>query len=313
VLSEAAELRRAGIDATLLLLGGVGDPAEARSALALGLEPVVHSAAQADWLEAAAQALDVCAGLHVEIDTGMRRLGVPAAGAPALLARIVASPRLRLAGVSTHFACADEPDPSTTHAQLARFRDVLAAASAAGAVPEGVHVSNSAALLAVSAGGEPMHAGDAVRPGLALYGVAPAAALADPALRPVMTLRTEIATVRSVAAGEGVGYGHTWHAPQAGFVATLPVGYADGVPWSGARGGCVAIAGARRPLAGRVSMDSITVWLASEQLPVGEEAIVFGGTGDPQIGVADWASAAGTSPSELLGRVGTRVARRFRA
>jgi alanine racemase len=128
-----------------------------------------------------------------------------------------------------------------------------------------------------------------------------------------MTLRTEIATVRSVAAGEGVGYGHTWHAPQAGFVATLPVGYADGVPWSGARGGCVAIAGARRPLAGRVSMDSITVWRASEQLPVGEDANALGGTGDPQLGVEQWASAAGTRPYELLVRVGTRVARRFRA
>jgi len=319
VLSEAAELRRDGIDAPLLLLSGVGDAAEARAALALGLEPVVHSGAQADWLDAAAQALDVCAGVHVEVDTGMRRFGVPADSAPGLLARIAASPRLRLAGVSTHFACADEPDPAASQLQLARFREVLEAARALGVEPEGVHVSNSAALLAIEDGQDPWHAGDAVRPGLALYGVAPVVALADPALRPVMTLRTEIATVRTVAAGEGVGYGHTWHAPSAGFVATLPIGYADGIPWSGARGGCVAIAGARRPLAGRVSMDSITVWLASERLPVGEPAILFGGDGGDdvdgatRIGVEEWAAAAGTIPYELLVRVGTRVPRRFRA
>lgn len=313
VLSEAAELRRAGIDAPLLLLSGVGDAAEARAALALGLEPVVHSAAQADWLEAAAHALDVRARVHVEVDTGMRRFGVPAETAPALLARVAASPRLRLAGVSMHFACADEPDPSPSQAQLGCFRAVLEAARQAGVEPEGVHVANSAALLAMAGGAQAEPAADAVRPGLALYGVAPAVSLADPALRPVMTLRTEIATVRAVAAGEGVGYGHTWHAPHAGFLATLPIGYADGIPWSGARGGCVAIAGARRPLAGRVSMDSIVVWLASEALPVGEPVIVFGGEGGTRIGVEEWAAAAGTIPYELLVRVGTRVPRRVRA
>jgi len=327
VLSEAAELRRDGIDAPLLLLSGVGDAAEARAALALGLEPVVHTDPQADWLDAAALALDVCARVHVEVDTGMRRFGVPAERAPGLLMRIAASPRLRLAGVSMHFACADEPDPSTSQAQLARFREVLAAARAAGVEPDGVHVSNSAALLGSPMGSEATRSeamgseaeGDAVRPGLALYGVAPAVALADPALRPVMTLRSEIATVRAVAAGEGVGYGHTWHAPAAGFLATLPIGYADGIPWSGARAGCVAIAGVRRPLAGRVSMDSITVWLASERLPVGEPAILFGGDGGgdgdgaTRIGVEEWAAAAGTIPYELLVRVGQRVPRRVRA
>src|SRR5690606_17026813 len=113
--------------------------------------PVVHAAAQVDWLEAAAAALGVRARLHVEIDTGMRRMGIAAEAAPALLARIAASPRLALEGVSTHFACADEPELGPTRAQLASFRATLAAVRAAGVEPGRVHVANSAGLLAAAA------------------------------------------------------------------------------------------------------------------------------------------------------------------
>lgn len=307
LLAEAAALRRAGLAAPLLLLGGVASPEEARAALALGTLPVVHAAAQVDWLEAAAAALGVRARLHVEIDTGMRRMGIAAEAAPALLARIAASPRLALEGVSTHFACADEPELGPTRAQLASFRATLAAVRAAGVEPGRVHVANSAGLLAAAAASD-LFEGDAVRPGLALYGVAPAPHLADPGLRPVMTLRTEVAAVRPVAAGEGVGYGHAWRAPRSGWAATLPIGYADGIPWAGARRGEVAIAGVRRPLAGRVSMDCVTVWTGDEPARVGEEAVVFGtGPGAPDVG--DWALAAGTIPYELLVRVGARVPR----
>jgi alanine racemase len=306
LVEEAAALRRAGIDAPLLVLGGVGGPAAARDALALGVVPVVHGPEQAAWLEDAARALGTLARVHVEIDTGMRRLGVAAAAAPALLARIAASPALTLEGVSTHFARADEEDLAPTRAQLATFRAALAAARAHGVDPGRVHAANSAGLLSAGLAGDDLLEGDAVRPGLALYGVAPAPHLADPALAPVMTLRTEVAAVRPVAAGEGVGYGHQWRAPHSGWVATLPIGYADGVPWSGARRGEVSIGGARRPLAGRVSMDCVTVWTGAEPARVGEEAIVFGAGGAR---VEDWAEAAGTMPYELLVRVGARVPR----
>lgn len=305
-VEEAAALRRAGIDAPLLVLAGVGGPAEARAALALGLVVVVHGPEPATWLEAAARALGTRARVHVEIDTGMRRLGVPAAEAPALLARVAASPVLALEGVSTHFACADEPDLGPTRAQLAAFRAALAAARAQGVAPGRVHAANSAGLLAAGQAGDELLEGDAVRPGLALYGVAPAPHLADPALVPVMTLRTEVAAVRAVAAGDGVGYGHRWRAPHSGWVATLPIGYADGVPWSGARRGEVTIGGIPRPLAGRVSMDCVTVWMGAEPVRVGEEAIVFGAGGAR---VEEWAEAAGTIPYELLVRVGARVPR----
>lgn len=311
LVAEAAALRRAGLDVPLLVLGGVGGPAEARAALALATLPVVHGAEQADWLEAAAAALGVRARVHVEVDTGMRRLGVTPGDAPALLARIAASPRLALEGVSTHFARAEEPDPAPSRGQLAAFRAVLAAARAAGVDPGRVHVANSAGLLAAGRAGDDLLEGDAVRPGLALYGVAPGPEVADRGLKPVMTLRTEVAAVRPVAAGEGVGYGHAWRAPRSGWLATLPIGYADGVPWSGARRGEVAIGGRRWPLAGRVSMDCITVWTGDAPVRVGEEAIVFG-AGEAAARVEDWAEAAGTIPYELLVRVGARVPRVLR-
>lgn len=306
LVAEAAALRRAGLDVPLLVLGGVGGPAEARAALALATQPVVHGAEQADWLEAAARGLGVRASVHVEVDTGMRRLGVTADAAPALLARIAASPALRLAGVATHFACADEVDPAPSRAQLEAFRAVLVAARAAGVDPGRVHVANSAGVLAAAGAG--LLAGDAVRPGLALYGVAPGPGAPDPGLRPVMTLRTEVAAVRAVVAGDPVGYGHGWRAPRSGWLATLPIGYADGVPWAAAGRGEVAIGGRRRPLAGRVSMDCITVWTGEAPARIGEEAIVFG-AGEAVARVEEWAAAAGTIPYELLVRVGARVPR----
>jgi alanine racemase len=307
VPSEAAQLRRAGVDAELLLLGGVNGLAEARAALALRTVPVLHGDAQLAWVAEAARALDVRSAVHVEVDTGMRRLGVPAADAVSFLERVAASGPLALEGVSTHFARADEPDPAPTRMQLDVFRRVLSAARGRGVRLGRVHVANSAGLLAARTWGEEVLEGDAVRPGLALYGVPPAPHLADADLRPVMTLETRVAAVRPIAGGEGVGYGHDWHAPRSGWVATLPIGYADGVPWAGARRGAVSIGGVRRPLAGRVSMDCLTVWLGDEPVAIGQEAIVFGT--QPGTDVGTWAEAAGTIPYELLVRVGARVAR----
>src|SRR4029453_1594774 len=124
----------------------------------------------------------------------------------------------------------------------------------------------------------------AVRPGLMLYGIAPAPHFADAGLRPAMTLETGVAAVRRIAAGEGVGYGAIWRAPRSGWIATLPMGYADGFPWSAGRPEAhaeVLIAGRRRPLVGRVSMDLVTVWLREGFPSVGERprAVVVRGGG----------------------------------
>src|SRR5215470_12658183 len=309
-LDEVAALRRGGVAAPVLLLGGVHGPAEARAALSLAATPVLHGEREAAWLAEAARELGGRVPVHVEIDTGMRRLGVSPDEAPALLEKLAASPELDLEGVSTHFARADEADPAPTRAQLESFRRVVDAARARGVRPRSIHAANSAALLAAREWGESVLAGDAVRPGLALYGVAPAPHLADPELRPVMTLRSRVVAVRRVRAGDPVGYGATWRAPGSGWLASVPIGYADGLPWSAGSRGQLLIAGRRRPIAGRVSMDVTTAWLGEEVVAVGEAAVAFGTAADGErLAVEELARAAGTMPYEILVRVGARVPR----
>jgi alanine racemase len=308
-VAEAAALRAADIGARLLVLGGVHDPEEAAAALAADTTPVLHAVEQVAWLARAARGRPAPAPVHVEVDTGMRRMGVPPQEAAELLARVASADGLRLEGVSTHFARADETDPEPSREQLRCFRQVLAAARARGVEAPRVHVANSAGVLAAAGWGEEMMEGDAVRPGLALYGVAPAPHLADPALCPVMTLRTRVAALRRVEAGDRVGYGATWGAPHAGFVATLPAGYADGVAWSAGNRGSAVVAGRRVPIAGRVSMDFVTVWLGDEPVAPGAEAILFGVGAGGRLPVEEAAAAAGTIPYELLVRVGARVPR----
>lgn len=307
-LSELAALRGAGVDAPVLLLGGVHDAREAACALALAATPVLHHEAQRALVEAAAAACGRRAGVHVEVDSGMHRLGAPADAAVALAARIAASPHLALEGVATHFACADAADPAATRAQATAFAETLEALRRQRIEPGLVHLANSAGLLG-AADWEDLVPGNAVRPGLMLYGVAPAPHQADRGLRPVMTLATAVAAIRPVRAGDAVGYGGTWRAPRSGWIATLPMGYADGIPWSIGGGGAeVLLAGRRRPLVGRVSMDLVTVWLEDE-VAVGEAAIAFGIGAGGHLPIEALAGAAGTIPYELLVRVGARVER----
>ncbi len=308
--SELAALRAAGVAAPVLLLGGVCGVADARSALALGATPVLHDEAMRVAVEDAAASLGRRAAVHVEVDTGMRRLGVPQHEATALIARVAASRHLALEGVSTHFARADEPDAAPTRAQAEGLARVLDALRQRGIEPGLVHLANSAGLLGAEAW-QDLLSSDAVRPGVMLYGVAPAPHFAAAGLRPVMTLSTAVVALRRVREGEGVGYAAAWRAPRSGWIATLPMGYADGIPWSLGRpaaGGTVLVAGRRCAIVGRISMDLATVWLEDDAVALGEQAIVFG-AGAP---VEALAAAADTIAYELLVRVGSRVPRTAR-
>jgi alanine racemase len=314
-VSELAALRAAGIDAETLLLGGVHGPLDAQTALSLGATPVLHHEAQRAWIEDAAAARGARAVVHVEVDTGMRRLGVPPAEAVALAARVAASPHLALGGVATHFARADEADPEPTRAQAEAFARVLDELARRGLDPGLVHLANSAGLLAGS-DWENQIPGNAVRPGLMLYGIAPAPHCADEGLVPAMTLVTAVAAVRPIERGEAVGYAGSWRAPRSGWIATLPMGYADGIPWSAGRPEAraeVLIAGRRRPLVGRVSMDLVTVWIEEEPVSIGEPAIAFGVGAGGRLPVEALAAAAGTLPYEIVVRVGARVPREWTA
>jgi alanine racemase len=312
-VEEAAELRAAGISQALLVLGGVHDAAEADEAVALGAIPVVQHAGHLALLRKAAAERGRAIPVQVEVDTGMARMGVSPEEAPSLIESIARERAFALDGVYTHFACADEAELAPTLRQLALFREVLAALRSRGVVPRQVHVANSAALAAGEALAEAMPAeANAVRPGLLLYGVCPAPQLADAAeLRPVMSVRTRVANVRWVRRGEPVGYGATFRAKQRGRIATLPIGYADGLPWSLGNRGFVLLRGRRVPIAGRVSMDLITLDVGNAPVEIGDPVLVFGmpaGGGSP-LRVEEVAEAAGTVPYELLVRVGARVPR----
>lgn len=310
-VAEAAELREAGLELPILVLAGVLDATDARDAAALELTAVVHHAGQLALVAAAARKADRPSPVHVEIDTGMRRMGVPLEEAPGLLESVGREPALVLEGVFTHLARADEPDPAPSQDQLARFRSVLEKARARGVVPGQVHTLNSAGLLAGTPLLDAEPATSAVRTGLMLYGARPAAHL-EVALSPVMTLRTRVVHLRRVGPGEGVGYAALYRPALRTRIATLAIGYADGIPIATSNRGQVILAGARHPIVGRASMDYVTVDVGAAEVEIGDEAIVFGEGQGLQLPVEEAAEAAGTLPYELLVRVGTRVPRVMR-
>jgi alanine racemase len=303
-VSEALELRESGIDEPILLLGGVHSAEEAREVAAHGVTAVVHARTDLRLLARVASRRKAPLPVQVEVDTGMSRMGVPAGDAVDLLTRVSQQSGLLLEGTFTHLARADEPDLAPTFEQLSRFRTVLREARRAGVAPGLVHVANSAALLVGEEVRGALPEAMAVRPGLMLYGVRPAAHLSGK-LRPVMTLCTCVQLVRTVRAGEGVGYAALFRPEKDTRIATLPVGYGDGVPVAATNRGSALIGGRRFPIVGRVSMDSITVDLGDAKVKPGEEAVLFG-AGLP---VEEAAAAADTLSYELLVRVGSRVPR----
>jgi alanine racemase len=282
-VEEGCELREAGLEPPILVLGGVHGDCEL--ALERGLTPVLHHAGHLERVAKLARRRGERVSVHVEVDTGMRRMGVPPGEAEALLARVAAEPALWLEGVYTHLARADEPELAPSFEQLAAFRRVLLAARARGIAPPLVHCANSPGLLVGRRLFEALPEANAVRPGLMLYGVLPAPHL-EARLRPAMTLRTGVAHVRRLRAGEAVGYAALFRAQQPTRVATLPLGYADGVPVAASNRGSVMIDGR-----------------------IGDEAILFGEGAAGRLPVEEAAEAAHTISYELLVRVGTRVPR----
>jgi alanine racemase len=307
-VAEAASLRGAGVEVPILVLAGVYGAEEAETAVELGLTPVVHHARHQELLVAAARARERAIPVHVEVDTGMRRMGAPPAEAPALLESLAGEPALRLEGVFTHFARADESGLEPSLEQLVVFRRVLETARERGVDPGVVHAANSAGLLADEELAKALPEAGAVRPGLMLYGVRPAPHN-DADLRPAMTLRARVVHVRRLRPGDSVGYGALFRARRAKRVATLALGYADGVPVAASNRGRVLIRGRRMPIAGRVSMDYVSVDCGDEAVSIGDEAVLFGESKGVHLPVEEAARAAGTIAYELLVRVGARVPR----
>jgi alanine racemase len=305
-LSEAAVLREAGVALPILVLAGV--TAEAEEALALGVTPVVHHGGQLEAAARAARARGRRWPVQVEVDTGMRRMGVAPEEAAALLEAVAREPALQLEGVYTHFARADETDLGPSLEQLSIFRGVLREARSRGVEPGLVHAAQSAGLLAGGRLDDALPGAGAVRTGLLLYGVRPAPHLGA-GLAPAMTLSARVVHVRRLRSGDAVGYAALWRAGGGTRIATLSLGYADGLPIAASNRGHVWLRGRRLPLVGRVSMDYVAVDAGDTPVEIGDEAIVFGVGAGAALPVEDAAAAAQTLAYELLVRVGARVPR----
>lgn len=307
LVEEALELREAGVTAPVLVLSRA--PHEALApAVAAEVSLTVDGEDAVDEL-AAAVAVDPPGrpvGVHLKVDTGMHRMGASPEAATTLARRIVASDGLALAGTWTHLARADEPEVPTTDLQLDRFDAVLAELRAAGIDPGRVHAANSAGALA-----HPRARYDMVRCGIAAYGIAPAEGLVGTAdLRPALSWTSAVSATRLVPAGDGVSYGHRWTAGTDTTIATVPVGYADGVRRdAGVRGVEVLVGGRRRRIVGNVTMDQLLIDVGDDEVHVGDEVVLIGRQGDEVVTAAEWADHLDTIPYEVVCAVGARVPR----
>ena len=252
-IGEAVELRAAGIDVAIVVLWGIG-PDEASAVSEHRLEPIVYDERVIDLLEAVADRDGVRIGVHLKLDSGLGRQGATPDDAVVLATRIERSRRLHLAGTMSHLAVPGEDDAST-EVQVLRLARVLDAMRSAGVDPGLVHVSASGGLLA---GAVPF--ADAVRPGLALYGLRPAwMADRDAGLVPALSLRARALRLFDLAAGQAIGYGLRFRAVRDTRIATLGIGYGDGWPRVHANNGWVLVRGRRAPVVGAISMDGLTV------------------------------------------------------
>jgi len=308
LVEEGLELRAAGIRAPILVLGAYYDRRH-DEALAERLTPVVYDVADLELFADAAARRGRRAEVHVKVDTGMSRLGLPVGELGAALATIERRPSLHLRGLCTHFASADLPDAAVTEEALSRFEACLGAARSRGFAELVNHAANSAAAVRF-----PRARFDAVRPGLALYGAMPSRQVSLAGLEPTLRLRTRIMAVHEIATGTTVSYGGLWRAARPSRIATLPLGYADGYPRH-VRGACVIVSGCRVPVVGAVCMDMLMVDVTDVPAAAsgaGAEVTLIGRDGAQEIGLDELAAWAGTVNYEILCGISKRVPRLFR-
>jgi len=305
LVQEGLSLRAAGFDCPILVLSE--QPAtELVEAVRAELDLTVYSHAQ---LETIALAGGRDHPVHLKIDTGMRRVGAAADQALGLAAAISGSKAVRLAGVCTHLAVADEPSDPFTAMQIESFDDVLTALAVAGHHPPLVHAANSAATFAH----RQAHFG-MVRAGIAIYGISPGAALdhLTAGLRPALSLRSRVSHVKQVRAGDRISYGLRHRFDDNTIVATLPLGYADGVPRRlFAGGGEVLIGGGRRRIVGVVTMDQLMVDCGADPVAVGDEAVLIGHQDGEEITASEWAERLGTIGYEVVCGISSRITRQY--
>lgn len=314
LVNEARHLRdESGLDAPILILAEPPNHQLADVARLSGVRTTVYTH---DAVRAAAKAVRDAGRadplpVHLKVDTGMHRVGAAPETAAALAEAIVAADELELEGLWTHLAASEDPQHDEyTARQLTRFEAVRRELDAMGIKPPIVHASNSGATLA-----HPEAHYDLVRCGISLYGLAPRPDMPEAAaLRPAMALKARVSFVKRVAEGDPVSYGLHWTAPRASVIATVPIGYYDGVSRRlGLAGGEVLIGGRRRPVVGAVTMDQLMVDCGDdESVAVQDEVVLFGAQGNEEITAWEWATRLDTIAYEIVcGPPVNRVPRRY--
>lgn len=303
---EALELRQAGLQAPILILGTVVEE-ELPACLRHDIHVGVHAVDRCRSLQKLARMMGVQAHVHLNVDTGMGRLGISPSLALDLLREVHEASHLQLAGLMTHLSAPEGGHCPSSHEQLALFSRLVAEARAEGLPCGWIHALNSAGLftnLRVSAG---MDSGSQmVRVGIAAYGALPRHLMPPDGLNQIMSLRSRIVFLKDVPVDTPVGYGSLWRAPRPTRIATLPIGYGHGLPRN-LQGWDVLIGGRRAPLVGRLSMDYATVDVGHlEGVRVGQDVTLLGRDGEEELRLEDLAHSLGTIPHELscsLGRL----------
>ncbi|MGW2229395.1 alanine racemase [Streptomyces formicae] len=306
---EALALRAAGLPGRIMCwLWTPGDPWRE------GVEADLDMSVSALWalreVTAAARDAGRAARVQLKADTGLGRNGCMPADWPELITEVLraeAEGTVKVTGLWSHFACADEPGHPSIAAQLTVFREMVAYAEEQGVRPEVRHIANSPATLTL-----PETHFDLVRPGIAMYGVSPSPEIGTPqdfGLRPVMTVAASLAHVKRAPGGHGVSYGHHYTTPGDTTLGLVPAGYGDGIPRHASGAGPVLVGGKWRTAAGRIAMDQFVVDLGGDEPEVGSDAVLFGPGDRGEPTAEDWAQAAGTIAYEIVTRIGSRVPR----
>ena len=305
-IEEGVDLRKAGIHAPILVFGALS-VSDLDGVFDHDLTPTISSPAAGRALQEGAAKRGATLGYHLKIDTGMNRLGFRHDNLQRTLPELLASRNLALEAVHTHFGTADEPGHTLFETQRARFEAATRTLDELGAGPRLRHAANSAALLRDSRVWF-----DFVRPGLLLYGLVPPPLGSTIALKPVMSLTSQVVAVKGIRVGETVGYGGRFTAARPVTLAVIPAGYADGLDRRLEDHGFVLIRGQRAKIVGAVSMDMLTADVTDiDGVGPGDEVVFLGSQGGKSIDAREMASWIGTIPYEILCRLGARVERKY--
>jgi alanine racemase len=305
---EGLELRAAGITVPILVFETPA-PETIPEAIAEDLDITLVSDEALEWIEQSARERGSIARVQVKVDTGMGRLGLPAEEAVSLVVRAARSPLLRLAGVYSHFATSEDPDPRFAELQLRRFSELLLAVSREGVTVPLRHMANSGAIMTM-----PGAHLDMVRPGIMLYGYPPGQTMVERyPVKPVLSLITRAAFVKTVGPNTSISYGRKYFTGRTTGIVTIPAGYADGYSRLLTGKAEALIRGRRYPVVGTICMDQMMIDVGpDERVEVGDEVVLIGRSGSDQITAWDIAAATGTIPYETTCLLTRRVAREYR-